>query len=46
MTTDIENQVVKGTKKNPCFTIQLDESTCMKNHEILLCFVWRVKMKA
>ncbi|KAG2466396.1 SCND3 protein, partial [Polypterus senegalus] len=39
MAIDIENQVVEGIKKSRCFAIQLDESTDVSNHAILLCFV-------
>ena len=36
MSIDIENQVVEVIKKLSCFAIQLDESTDVSNHAILL----------
>ena len=39
MDTDIGNQVVTGIQKSRYFAIQLDESTDVSNHAILLCFV-------
>ncbi|XP_044300501.1 transcription intermediary factor 1-beta isoform X6 [Varanus komodoensis] len=39
MASDIEEQIVEGIKKSKFFAIQLDESTEVNNHAILICFV-------
>jgi len=39
MTEDIEDQVIIMVKNSPFYSIQLDESTDVRNKALLLCFV-------